>query len=169
MSLNAKQKRFAQEYSVDHNGAQAAIRAGYAPARAPQTGSRLLANVAVRQLVAKLDAQKRAELGIEGKEALEQLRSLLAEASLVQPKLWRGEPVTYTAESGEVLTVVEFVAPALAGRLAELQVRLAGLLEARSSVAVFGEVVYKLTLDRDLSEDAERVGASKSSDARPVA
>jgi hypothetical protein len=64
---------------------------------------------------------------------------------------------------------VEFVAAALAGRLAELKVRLAGLLEAKSSVAVFGEVTYKLTLDRDLSDDAEGVGAPKPSDARPVA
>jgi len=154
MSLNAKQKRFAHEYSVDHNGAQAAIRAGYSARTAKQTASRMMANVAVKQLVAKLDAQKGAELGIEGKEALAQLKELLAEASVLQPKLWKGEPVTYTAESGEVLTVVEFVAPALAGRLAELQVRLAGLLEAKSSVAVFGEVVYKLTLDRDLEGEA---------------
>ena len=155
MGLSAKQKRFAHEYSVDHNGAQAAIRAGYSARTAKQTASRMMANVAVKQLVAKLDAQKGAELGIEGKEALAQLRSLLAEASVLQPKLWKGEPVTYTAESGEVLTVVEFVAPALAGRLAELQVRLAGLLEAKSSVAVFGEVVYKLELDRDLEGEGE--------------
>ena len=88
MGLNAKQKRFAQEYSVDHNGAQAAIRAGYSENRAKQTGYRLVANVAVRQLVAKLDERKRAELGIEGTAALEHV----AEARVVQPKLWKGEP-----------------------------------------------------------------------------
>jgi len=54
-----------------------------------------------------------------------------------------------------VRVVTEFRAPALAGRLAELKVRLAGLLEAKSSVAVFGEVVYRLVLDRDLSEEGE--------------
>ena len=170
MSLNAKQKRFAHEYSVDHNGAQAAIRAGYAAARAPQTGSRLLANVAVKQLVAKLDAQKGAELGIEGKEALAQLRSLLAEARVLQPKVWKGEPVMYTdPDTGEVKTVTEFRSAAVAVRAVELMCRLAGLDTVRSSTEVFGEVVYKLTLDRDLSEDAERVGASKPSDVGPVA
>ncbi len=49
MGLSAKQKRFAHEYSVDHNGSQAAIRAGYAEKSARYSGSRLLANVAVRQ------------------------------------------------------------------------------------------------------------------------
>jgi len=58
-------------------------------------------------------------------------------------------------EEGVVRVVTEFRAPALAGRLAELKVRLAGLLEAKSSVAVFGEVVYRLVLDRDLSEEGE--------------
>ncbi len=59
MSLNAKQKRFAAEYSVDHNGAQAAIRAGYSEKTAKQTASRMMANVAVKQLVAKLKIFKK--------------------------------------------------------------------------------------------------------------
>ncbi len=114
----------------------------------------MLANVAVKQLVAKLDAEKSAALGVEGKAAFEHVAELLAEARVLQPKVWKGRPVTWTDEAGDVHVVTEFRAAALAGRLAELQVRLAGLLEARSSVAVFGEVTYKLTLDRDLSEES---------------
>jgi hypothetical protein len=169
VGVNPKQKRFAHEYSVDHNGAQAAIRAGYAEARARHTASRLLANVAVKQIVAKLDGEKLAALGIEGTAALEHVDELLAEARVLQPKIWKGRPVTWTDEAGEVRVVTEFRAAALAGRLAELKVRLAGLLEAKSSVAVFGEVVYKLSLDRDLSDDAEGVGAPRPSEPRPVA
>ena len=154
MSLSAKQKRFAEEYSVDHNAAQAAIRAGYAEQSARQAGSRLLANVAVRQLVAKLDGEKRAELGIEGTEVLEQLKWLYEHASELLPRVWKGQPVTYTdPDTGEVKTVTEFRSAAVAGRLAELMVRLAGLLEAKSSAAVFGQVVYKLELDRNLEEE----------------
>lgn len=151
MSLSAKQKRFAQEYSVDHNGAAAAVRAGYAERTARQAGSRLLANVAVKQLVAKLDGEKRAELSIESAEVLEQLKWLYEQASELLPRVWKGEPVVYTdPETGEEKTITEFRAPALAGRLAELQVRLAGLLEARSTTEVFGEVTYKLDLGRNL-------------------
>ena len=151
----AKQKRFAHEYSVDHNGSQAAIRAGYAEKSARYSGSRLLANVAVRQLVVRLDGEKNAALGVEGVDAVRVVDELLKQARVVQPKLWKGEPVTWVDDEGVERVVVELVAPALAGRLAELQVRLAGLLEAKSSVAVFGEVVYKLTLDRDLSEEMD--------------
>ena len=155
MGLNPRQERFAHEYSTDHNGAQAAIRAGYAEKSARNAASRLMANVAVRQLVAKLDEEKRDELGIERTEELERVDELLAEARVLQPKVWKGRPVTWTDEAGDVHVVTEFRAEALAGRLAELKVRLAGLLEARSTTDAFGGVVFKLELDRDLSEEEE--------------
>jgi phage terminase small subunit len=43
-NLTPKQERFVQEYLVDLNAKQAAIRAGYSPRRAKQTGSRLVTN-----------------------------------------------------------------------------------------------------------------------------
>lgn len=46
--LNAKQKRFCNEYLVDHNATQAAIRAGYSRPTAKSQGSRLLTNVDVK-------------------------------------------------------------------------------------------------------------------------
>ena len=113
----------------------------------------MLANVAVKQLVVRLDGEKNAALGGEGVDAVRVVDELLKQARVVQPKLWRGEPVTYVGDDGVERVVVELVAPALAGRLAELQVRLAGLLEAKSSVAVFGEVVYRLDLGRNLEEE----------------
>ena len=152
--MNKRQERFAHEYSVDHNATKAAVRAGYSERTAAQSGARVLANVAVKQLVIKLDERKNAALGVEGVEAVRVVGELLAEARVLVPRVWKGRVVSYVdPESGEEVVITEFRAAALAGRLAELQVRLAGLLEAKSSVAVFGEVVYKLTLDRDLSEE----------------
>ena len=55
--LNAKQQRFVDEYLIDLNGTQAAIRAGYSPHTAVVQGSRLLTNAHVRSLV---DARSRA-------------------------------------------------------------------------------------------------------------
>lgn len=49
--LNAKQQRFVQEYLVDLNATQAAIRAGYSEKTANEQGSRLLANVSVAAAV----------------------------------------------------------------------------------------------------------------------
>ncbi len=151
--MNKRQERFAHEYSVDHNATQAAVRAGYSARTAAQSGARVLANVAVKQLVIKLDERKNAALGVEGVEAVRVVGELLEQARVLQPKIWKGAPVVYVDGEGVEQVAVEFVSASLAGRLAELEVRLAGLLEAKSSVAVFGEVVYKLTLDRDLSEE----------------
>lgn len=48
MALNAKQRRFVDEYLIDLNATQAAIRAGYSAKTANEQGSRLLANASVQ-------------------------------------------------------------------------------------------------------------------------
>jgi phage terminase small subunit len=57
VSLSLKQRRFADEYAVDHNGAQAAIRAGYSEKTAKEQASRLLTNVHVQAYVAAKDTK----------------------------------------------------------------------------------------------------------------
>ncbi len=57
MALTAKQAAFAQEYAVDKNATQAAIRAGYSKATAKQQGARLLTNVDVRAEVERTMAK----------------------------------------------------------------------------------------------------------------
>ncbi len=49
--MSPKQQRFAEEYVVDHNATQAAIRAGYSERTAKQQGSRLLTKVDVIEAV----------------------------------------------------------------------------------------------------------------------
>ena len=53
MALTDKQKRFCEEYLIDLNATQAAIRAGYSTKTAEQTASRLLRNVKVQEYIAK--------------------------------------------------------------------------------------------------------------------
>ena len=48
MALNAKQRRFVDEYLIDLNAKQAAIRAGYSEKTAEQQGCRLLSHVKVQ-------------------------------------------------------------------------------------------------------------------------
>ena len=155
MSLNPKQRRFAHEYSVDHNGARAATRAGYSPKTAKEAGSRLMAKVAVRQLVAKLDAETNAELGVTAAGALAMAMELWEMSIELQPKIWKGKPVTYLAELDDGSTVTKTVAelrsPSGAAKALELIFRKAGLDVARTSVEPSGDVVYRLKLDRDLS------------------
>ena len=91
MPLTKKQERFAREYVVDQNAAQAAIRAGFAEGRAKQTGHDMLAKPDVAQLVEKLDAGKRDDLGIEARDALAEVQELLRDAKEKQPRIWKGE------------------------------------------------------------------------------
>lgn len=51
--LTPKQQRFVEEYVIDLNGKQAAIRAGYGVASAEVTASRLLSNLKVSAAVAE--------------------------------------------------------------------------------------------------------------------
>jgi len=52
--LSAKQEQFCQEYLVDYNGTQAAIRAGYSPKTAMEQASRLLSKVKISDRLAEL-------------------------------------------------------------------------------------------------------------------
>lgn len=51
MALNAKKRRFVDEYLIDLNATQAAIRAGYSAKTASSQGERLLRNVEVQALL----------------------------------------------------------------------------------------------------------------------
>ncbi len=62
--LTPKQARFVEEYLLDLNATQAAIRAGYSKKTANEQGSQLLAKLSVRQAVAEAQAirSKRTEI-----------------------------------------------------------------------------------------------------------
>lgn len=62
--LTDKQQCFVDEYLIDLNATQAAIRAGYSAKTADQQGSRLLANVKVKQAVAEKQAQRSKRTGV---------------------------------------------------------------------------------------------------------
>lgn len=67
----ARYERFAREYVIDHNGKQAAIRAGYSEKTAEVQASRLLRNVQVRALVERFESESARRLEIT-KDRIEQ-------------------------------------------------------------------------------------------------
>lgn len=71
--LNAKQKMFCQEYIVDLNGTQAAIRAGYSERTANEQSSRLLANANVKAMISELKAARCEEVKIDANYVLKRL------------------------------------------------------------------------------------------------
>lgn len=62
--LNEKRQRFVDEYLIDLNGTQAAIRAGYSVKTANEQAARLLANVSVQQAIAEKMAERSKRTGI---------------------------------------------------------------------------------------------------------
>ena len=78
--LNVKQSRFVEEYLIDNNATQAAIRAGYAEKTAYSQGQRLLKQVEVDQVVTlgKEDISKR--VGITQEQVIEDIIRIGASA-----------------------------------------------------------------------------------------
>lgn len=67
---------FVQEYLVDLNGRQAAIRAGYSPTSARQTAAELLATVAVQEAVTAAMVERAKRTGITQDKVLERFWSI---------------------------------------------------------------------------------------------
>ena len=76
MSLTPKQTRFVEEYLIDVNAKQAAIRAGYSPKTAKQQGQRLLTNVDVQAAVTKAQKARSERTNAEADEVVLELKRL---------------------------------------------------------------------------------------------
>lgn len=95
--LTEQQDIFCQEYIVDLNATQAAIRAGYSPASANEQASRMLAKANIQDRVNKLAAARAARTQTTadrvlmelGKLGLSDVRKLFDDkGGLLPPNLW---------------------------------------------------------------------------------
>lgn len=73
---NQKHERFVQEYLVDLNATQAAIRAGYSAKSASQQGSELLSNPKVRARADELMAARSKRTGVNQDRVIRELARL---------------------------------------------------------------------------------------------
>lgn len=74
--LTEKQQRFVEEYLIDLNGTQAAIRAGYSARTANEQASRLLANVSVQQAVSERMAERSKRTGVNQDRVIMELAKI---------------------------------------------------------------------------------------------
>lgn len=81
MALTAKQKRFVEEYLIDLNATQAAIRAGYSPDSAKQIGSENLSKPSIRARIDQALAERSKRTGINADRVVREL----ARIGLVNP------------------------------------------------------------------------------------
>ena len=74
--MTAKEERFCEEYLVDLNATQAAIRAGYSVKTAYSSGQRLLKKVETRARIEELKALRSRRTGITAERVLEELAKI---------------------------------------------------------------------------------------------
>ena len=77
IKLTEKQKKFCDEYLVDMNATQAAIRAGYSERTAKAQGSRLLTNVDVKAYLEMMIEEVHTEKIADAEEVMKYLTSVL--------------------------------------------------------------------------------------------
>lgn len=74
--LTARQQRFIEEYLIDLNATQAAIRAGYSENTANEQGSRLLTNVSIRGAIDRALEKRSNKLRLSAEWVLNRLKDI---------------------------------------------------------------------------------------------
>lgn len=74
--MTRKQKLFVEEYLIDLNATQAAIRAGYSPNTAEQAASRMLSFVKVQDAIEKALAERSRRTGINQDRVVQELAKI---------------------------------------------------------------------------------------------
>lgn len=113
-TLNEKQLRFIDEYLVDLNATQAAIRAGYSAKTAKQQGSRLLTHDDVQAAVTERQQQRAERVQVSQDYVLSSIMEVMQRSKQASPVLDRsGEPVMTELPTGEVAPAYTFNAGAV--------------------------------------------------------
>lgn len=75
--MNARQKRFCDEYLIDCNATQAAIRSGYSPKTAKVTGAKMLTNANLKAYIDEQLERIHNEKTADAQEVLEYLTAVM--------------------------------------------------------------------------------------------
>lgn len=73
MALNARQRRFVEEYVIDLNATKAAVRAGYSERSAGKIGWELRQNPEIQAAIARAEEDHLEAIGVRARSVLEEL------------------------------------------------------------------------------------------------
>jgi phage terminase small subunit len=99
--LTDKQRLFCDEYLIDLNATQAAIRAGYSPKTADQQASRLLTNVKVQEYINGRQTKLADKLELDAEWVLRRLKD-------ISDRCVQAEPVMTRAADGSLIESGEY-------------------------------------------------------------
>lgn len=143
-SLTPKRKRFGNEFVIDLNGTQAAIRAGYSPKTANEQAARLLANASVQEYIKGLMKGLEEKTGITQEKVLKEIAAVAFAdvtdyAQIIEKPLEifaEGQAFTVENEDGS-LKMHRCVEPVLTENLTETQRKaLASIKEGKHGIEI---------------------------------
>jgi phage terminase small subunit len=123
--LTPKQERFCQEYIIDLNGKQAAIRAGYSPQTAEVQGSVLLRNLKVKNRVQVLQSKVANKLEVTALSVMKDIEEIKIRCMGTDPTI---------SDSGEEIEGQPFNAQG-ALKACELQAKHLGMFTEKHQVS----------------------------------
>lgn len=115
--LNPKQAAFVREYLIDHNGTQAAIRAGYSEKTASSKASQLLGIVKVAEAIKQGESELAEKAELTKEESLRMLAEI-ARGEVRTEKVTKMGVVEVLPDFGERMKAVE-LSGKYTGRLVE--------------------------------------------------
>ena len=147
-SLNPKQERFVQEYIIDYNATQAAIRAGYSEKTAGSQAHDLLKKPEIQAAVLAAQAEQRKRLAISQDWVLNRFRQISDRCIQAEPVL------AYDKASGEWVHTGEYkFDSAGANRATELLGKHLGMFVDK--VEHTGKLEYEIVLPEELETEKE--------------
>ena len=107
--MTPKQEAFVQEYLIDLNATQAAIRAGYSKKTANEQGSRLLANVKISAAIAEAQGDRSERTEITQDYVLNSIFSTMERCKQAEKVTDRsGSPVLVETPQGDMVPAYTF-------------------------------------------------------------
>lgn len=93
MELTEKQKQFCNEFIIDFNGTQAAIRAGYSPKTANEQAAQLLAKLSIQEYLKKLIEKRNERTKITQDEVVANIVEVMQRCMQAKPVTFLGKQV----------------------------------------------------------------------------
>ena len=130
--LTAKQKRFIEEYLVDLNATQAAIRAGYSPHTAREIGCENLSKPHIRARVEKELAERSKRTGINQDRVIRELAriALVNPVDVINMDEATIKEMASADDTAAILSVKVKKIPTEEGTITEREIRIADKIKA---------------------------------------
>lgn len=108
-NLTPKQQRFVEEYLIDLNATQAAIRAGYSPRTANEQGAQNLAKLSISEAIAEAQAKREERTQITQDYVLSNIQKVIERCMQQEAVQARdGSPLLVEGPEGDLACLFEF-------------------------------------------------------------